>query len=217
MASARAAPARRVRRRVLPHEPADRIGRARRAGRRVDERSDRGLVEREEDGVVDRGRRRAVVDRVPLPVDRRVLDGSRVLRPRHAVVVGHRGAEIGERLEVGEVDVAVVVGRDVGVAAARRQVRPQAAVGDEVELLPVVGRAVDERVLVVRPTGPTPRTCRRNRSGRAARPRCAAGRRRSRRRTSRSTSVARRRDHRHRVRRRPGGANGFCASTRRRP
>ena len=47
-------------------------------------------------------------------------------------------------LEVGEVDVALVVVGDVGVAAAGRRVRPRADRRDEMELLSVVRRAVDE-------------------------------------------------------------------------
>ena len=138
---------RRLRGGALPDEPADRVGRACRAGARVDERADGRLVEAHEDRVVGGRGRRAVVDRVPLPVDRDVLDGQRVLPPGVAVVVRDRSAEVDEPFEVDEVVVPLVVDRDVGVTAARRSIRAQADRAVDVELEPVVGRAVDPRVL----------------------------------------------------------------------
>ena len=138
---------RRLRGGALPDEPADRVGRAGRAGARVDERADGRLVEAHEDRVVGGRGRRAVVDRVPLAVDGDVLDGERVLAPGVAVVVRDRGAEVDEPLEVDEVVVALVVDGDVGVTAARRSVGAQADRAVDVELEPVVGRAVDPRVL----------------------------------------------------------------------
>ena len=176
--------------RVLEDEAADRIRRAGRTGRRVDERADERLVEREEDRVVDRRRRGAVVDREPLAVDDRLLHGCGVLRPVHPVVVGDGDADLVQRaLEVGEVDVALVVVGDVGVAAARGRVGTRADRRDEVELLSVVRGAVDEG-LVGRetPRARLPDRAVAVRRRGAARPRCAADRRPSRRRTSRSTS-----------------------------
>src|SRR3954454_5332250 len=93
---------------ALPDEPADRVGRAGRAGARVDERADGRLVERHEDRVVGGRGGRAVVGRVPLAVDGDVLDRERVLAPRVAVVVRDRGAEVDEALEVDEVVVPLV-------------------------------------------------------------------------------------------------------------
>jgi hypothetical protein len=138
---------RHVRRRVLPDEAADRVGGAGRAWARVDVGAHCRLVEGEEDRVV-RGRGGgAVVGRVPLAVDGGVLHRHRVLPPGVAVVVRHGGAEVDQRLEVDEVVVALVVDRDVRVTAAGRAVGTQADGAVDVELEPVVGRAVDERLL----------------------------------------------------------------------
>ncbi len=138
---------------VLPDEAADRVGRPGRARARVDVGADGGLVEREEDGVVSRARGRPVVDGVPLPVDRGVLHRDGVLAPVVAVVVRDRGAEVDEGLEVDEIVVALVVHHDVGVAAARGHIGPESGGAVDVELEPVVGRAVDERGLGGRPPG----------------------------------------------------------------
>jgi hypothetical protein len=78
---------------------------------------------------------------------RRVLNGERVLAPGVPVVARDRRQEVDQRLEVDEVDVALVVVDDVGVTAARRSVGPEADGAVDVERETVVGRAVKEGLL----------------------------------------------------------------------
>src|SRR5439155_22815559 len=85
--------------------------------------------------------------RVPLPVDGRVLHRERVLAPGVAVVVRDRGGQVDQALEVDEVVIALVVDGDVGVAPTRRRIGPEPDRAVDVELEPVVSRAMDERLL----------------------------------------------------------------------
>ena len=138
-------------RRVLVDEAARHVGAAARSGARVDV-GPQFLAEAEEDRVVVRAGGsdrvvRPVVDREPLAVDARRLHAEAVSAPGVAVVVADRAVELDQGLEVGEVGVALVVGDDVRVTAARACVGPGSDRAVDVELVAAVGRAVDEGLL----------------------------------------------------------------------